>query len=62
MFTFSLDVAFYQMVIVGMTFAGKNIVGLNYYMEFMGQEKQKSTVLLYMYAEPAMTMYLAFHY
>lgn len=40
MLTYSLDYAYYQMVIIGMTFAGKNIVGMTYFLEFMGQEKQ----------------------
>jgi hypothetical protein len=50
------------MFVIGMTFGGKNIVGINYFLEFMGKDKQQSTVLAYMYAEPALTMYLAFHY
>lgn len=40
MLTYSIDFAYYQMVLMGMTFAGKNIVGMTYYLEFMGQEKQ----------------------
>ena len=35
MLTSSLDHALITMVILGMTFPGKNIVGLNYLLEFM---------------------------
>lgn len=36
MLTSSLDFAYYQMVVMGMTFAGKNIVGIQYLLEFIG--------------------------
>ena len=62
MLTTSLDIALWQMVVIGMTFGGKNIVGLNYFLEFLPLKQQQSTVLAYMYMEPALTIYLAFHY
>lgn len=38
MFSSSMDQAIFLMVILGMTFPGKNIVGLNYLCEFMVQK------------------------
>ena len=59
----SLNIAFGLMVLLGMTFPGKNIVGLNLLLEYMHLNKwQLRAVSFYMYFEPCMTLYLAFHY
>lgn len=62
MLTTKLDFAYWEMLLVGMTFGGKNIVALNYFLEFLRLKYQQPTVLIYMYLEPALTMYLAMHY
>ena len=40
MLTTKLDVAYWEMLLIGMTFGGKNIVALNYFLEFLRMKHQ----------------------
>ena len=62
MVTSSLDVALGLMMVLGMTFPGKNVVGLNYLLEFTSSKAQATVVNYYMYLEPVLTLYMTFHY
>lgn len=62
MMTSSLDVALGLMIVLGMTFPGKNVVGLAYLLEFTSCESQEAVVNYYMYLEPILTLYMTFHY
>lgn len=62
MFTSDLDQALLTMVVLGMTFPGKNIVGLSYLLEFMMQKHQEAVVNYYMYLEPCLMIVICFSY
>ena len=62
-FNNSLKLAYFYMILCGMTFAGKNIVGFNLILEFMhNQSWQESVILFYMFVEPIFSGYLTCYY
>ena len=61
-FANDLDLALWEMMFLGMTFGGKSIVGLNYLLEFISSEEQPRVVLIYMFLESSLLIYITLHY
>jgi hypothetical protein len=46
-----------------MTFSGRNVLGLNYLLEFIPlAEEQENVINYYMYLEPLIVIYISLHY
>ena len=58
----SLDQTIVIMFFRGMAFPGKNIVILGYILEHLLEKSRETYISIYCFAEPVMTIYLAFHY